>query len=237
MATKPGEHKSTPFAITDFETGGLDLSKYAITEIAILGIKGDTLEETARYESLIKPYSDKYAYDQEAFEKTGLSITKLEKEGKPIDIVINEVIETLDKINVYGSSRAHKVVMIAHNATFEVQCYQHLFNVTGKLKEFEKIFQGNKDYYGNFHPAYMDTQQLAKFLYAANVRQKYYNLEAVCERAGIGMADGHRAMNDVIPSTELVRYIIKLMRAAESGQVKEDSVGAVSFRSGFKYEF
>ena len=38
-----------PFIILDYETGGLIAAKNAITEIAMIGVSGETLQEVGRY--------------------------------------------------------------------------------------------------------------------------------------------------------------------------------------------
>lgn len=227
---KIAEHKANPWIITDFETGGVELHKDAITEIAMQAIRGDTLEEIGRYESLIKPYDANY--DEKAFEKTGLSLAKLEKEGKPFATVVKEVTEFLKSANVHNNTTQYKPVLVAHNAPFEVQCFQHLFQ--GAEKELEKLLQGSWDFHKHFIPAYLDTMQIGRMLLAANIRVKSFSLETICEQVGVPVADGHRAMNDVLPTGEFLKHAIKALRAAEAGS----AVGVdkeLSFRNNFYF--
>lgn len=232
---KFSEHKATPYIICDFETGGLDMKKNALTEIAMIAIKGDTLEEIGRYESLIKPYG--LAYDPKAIEVTGLTPKLLEKEGKDMAVVFEEVTNFLKYANINNSRTGHKPVMIAHNAGFEVMCFQALFATAGKSEEMVNYFHGQKDYFGNFVIGYMDTVQIAKWLWSANARVKNFKLTDVCEKSGISLVDAHRAMNDVIPTTEFVRKAIKMLRAGESGNVGtvgEDNT--VVYRKHFQFD-
>lgn len=233
---KLNEHKSAPWIITDFETGGTDLSKTAITEIAMSAIRGDTLELIERYDALIKPYGfDKgYEYDQAAFDKTGLSIAKLEKEGKPFDQVWKEVDEFLDRVNIFNNKTMYKPILVAHNALFENQCFQHLYQ--GKEKELEKRLQGAYDFHGHYVLAYLDTMQISRMLFAANIRVKTCSLEQTCESLGIASADGHRAMNDVIPTEEVMKRAIKLLRSADTGVGTSGDVDQeLSFRNTFQF--
>lgn len=233
---KLNEHKSAPWIITDFETGGVNMAKTSITEIAMSAINGATLEEIGRYEALIQPYGAElgYEYDPIAFEKTGLSIAKLEKEGKPIDVVFKEVCEFLDKANIYNNKTMHKPILCAHNALFENQCFQHLFAYFKATDKLEKLLQGAYDFYGNFILAYVDTMQLSRMLFASNIRVKTCSLEITCEQLGIPSADGHRAMNDVVPTEEVLKRAIKLLRSADTG--KESNVDQeLSFRNTFQF--
>lgn len=234
MAIKQ-EHKVSPYVILDFETGGLDKKKSAISEIAMYAITGDTLSEIGRYESLIKPYGKEY--HPKALEVTGLTLEKLEEEGKDFGVVCEEITAFLQKANVHKSTTGHKPIIVAHNAMFEFGFLQHL-EAEGKVP-LSKLLHGQEDYYGHFAPATIDTMFLAKFLWAANVRQTKYTLEAVMERAGIPLIDAHRAMNDVLPSTDFFKWIIKMMRAAESGNVLEGGntiKDNLSFRKNFHFE-
>lgn len=233
MAAK-NEHKSAPWIITDFETGGVDLAKTSITEIAMSAIRGDTLELIERYEALIQPYGfDKgYEYDPVAFEKTGLSIAKLEKEGKPFDVVLKEVDAFLDRVNIFNNKTMYKPILCAHNAQFENQCFQHLYQ--GKEKELEKRLQGAWDFYGHYTLAYIDTMQISRMLFANNIRVKTCSLEITCEQLGIPSADGHRAMNDVIPTEEVLKRGIALLRSGDTG-VASNVDAELSFRSRFQF--
>lgn len=233
MAMKQQDHKASPYVVIDFETGGVDKKKSAITEIAMCVITGDDLQEVDRYEALVIPYGKEY--HPKAIEVTGLTLEKLEAEGKPFDQVCKEVTAFLEKANVHKSKTGYKPIIVAHNALFEVGFLQHLQNEGGV--PIDKLLHGQEDYYGNFIPSTIDTMHLAKFLWAANVRQKQYTLEAVMERAGIPLIDAHRAMNDVLPSTDFMKWVIKMMRSAESGGTLTGDIGKdLSFRKGFHFE-
>lgn len=238
-------HKVTPYIICDFETGGLEMSKCGLTEIAMIAVKGDTLEKIAEYETLIAPHKVfqkdvqwvDAVYTEGATNTTGLTQQKLRAEGKDIDEVSKEVQEFLTLANVHKSKTGYKPVMIAHNAQFEVKCWQNL--AAGRF-DLSKYFHGQEDFYGNFAPHYIDTLDLAKMLWAANERQTSYKLGDVLERAGIPIYDAHRAMNDVKPSSEFFEWVVKLLRAAELGgvlhQAKSEGENAIGNRT-FKFQF
>lgn len=231
---KTNEHKSAPWIITDFETSGRDAQKNGLTEIAMKAIRGDTLEEIGRYESLIQPYG--YEVEEDATRITGLTATKLEKEGKPLDVVGAEVIKFLEDANIFNNTTMHKPILCAHNAPFECKWFQHLFTKIKKIDKLDKLLQCNEDFYGNVIPTFIDTMQLSRMLYAANIRVKTCSLEVTCEQSGIALADGHRAMHDVVPTDEFLKLCIKYLRGAEAGTATSVDK-ELAFRSDFTFEF
>lgn len=241
---KVTKHKATPYIVIDFETGGLEMDKCALTEIAMVAFEGDSLEKIGEYETLIAPHQiyrggnwHDAEYHEGAAKVTGLTKERCALEGKDIDEVVKEVQEFWINANVHKSKTGYKPVIVAHNAQFEDKCMQNL--ASGRF-DLSKFFHGQTDFYGNFHLHYIDTLDLAKLLWAANSRQTAYKLGDVLDRAGIPIYDAHRAMNDVRPSTEFVQWIIKLLRAAElSGvlnQSKQEGEGVNSGRT-FKFQF
>lgn len=248
MPIKTSVHKVTPYIITDFETGGLEMNKCGLTEIAMISIKGDTLQKINEYETLIAPHQirigDKWInaeYHEGAEKITGLTLDKLKAEGKEIDQVAEEVQAFLTEANIYKSKIGYKPVLVAHNAQFEVKCLQNLAN--GRF-DLSKYFHGQEDFFGNFAPHYIDTLDLGKLLWAANTRQTAYKLGDVLDRAGIPIFDGHRAMNDVRPSSQFFEYAIKLLRVAEKSglisSVSKDEVneeGEQTNSRNFKFQF
>jgi DNA polymerase III alpha subunit (gram-positive type) len=213
------KHKATPYIVSDFETGGLDMSKCGLTELAMQAFEGDSLKLIGSYESLIKPHkvlnNGKWIdgeYTDGAQKVTGLTVERLMDEGKDIDIVVKEVTAFLKDCNVHNSKTGWKPVMVAHNAQFEVKCFQNLAAGRFKLSDY---FHGQEDFFGNFAPHYIDTLDLAKLLWAQNERQTAYKLSDVLERAGIPLVDAHRAMNDVKPSSDFFQTVINMLRSAE----------------------
>lgn len=225
-------HKASPFVVMDFETGGIDKKKSAISEIAAYAFEGDSLREIDRYETLVKPYGKDY--DPKAEAVTGLTKEKLEEEGKDFKIVCQEFGAFLQKANVHNSTTGYKPIIVAHNAGFELGFLQHMQKEGGLA--IDKLLHGQTDYHGNFVPSILDTMHLAKMLWAANVRQTKYTLEATMERAGIPLIDAHRAMNDVLPSTDFLKMVIRMLRGG-GGVAKEDSEDTTSsFRKEFHFK-
>lgn len=234
------KHKFSSFIITDFETGGKDPSEVAITEIAMIGIRSDTLEEIGRYQALIAPYPQiicaktkkSYRYEEEAAKITGIDSNLLETEGKDIKVVSKEMIEFYNLCNIHKSKTGWKPIIVAHNAMYELRCLQHMYVVTDMQKQYAAALHGDFDFFGNFLPHYIDTIDVAKELWAHNQRMTSFALGPVAERAGIEQADAHRAMNDVIPTTQFLTDTIKAMRSS-GGAI--NSEGGKSYRDNFKF--
>lgn len=244
---KSNDHKFTSYVIMDFETGGLEMDKCGLTEVAAIAVRGDTLEKIGEYESLIAPHNVfrngnwiAAEYTQGAENVTGLTKQKLISEGQHIETVVEQLLELLTKANVVNSKTGYKPVLVAHNAQFEVKCLQNL--AAGRF-DLSKYFHGDKDFFGNFAPHYIDTLDLAKKLWAGNIKQTAYKLGDVLERAGIPIYDGHRAMNDVRPSSQFFEWVLKMLRAADVGDVLNQamSVGEdgqiIKESRGFKFQF
>lgn len=238
---KAAVHKITPYIIMDFETGGVDMSKCALTEVALIAVKGDTFEKICEYETLIAPHKIMRGgkwYDAEytdgAERVTGLTQQILKTEGKNIDEVAEEVQACLIKANVYNSKTGYKPVLVGQNPQFEVMCLQNLAN--GRF-DLSKYFHGNTDFHGNFQPHYIDTIDLAKLTWNINPRMTNFKLETIMERAGIPIYDAHRAMNDVRPTSHYFESVAKMLRAADKGGIviQDEKTGEVSSRS-FKFQ-
>ena len=237
------DHKFTSYIIMDFETGGKDPSEVALSEIGMIGLRGDTLEEIGRYSSLIKPYPQimspktkkPFIYEDEAIRITGLTQELLEIEGKDIAKVNEEVLMFLALCNINKSRTGYKPVIVAHNALYEVRCIQQLMTIMGAEKQYAAALHGDTDFFGNFQPHYLDTIDMGKELWAHNQRMTSFNLDSVLERAAIERPDGHRAMNDVIPTTQFFSDTVKSMRSTQGAST--DSVGNKSYRDNYKFKF
>lgn len=239
------EHKATPFAVTDFETGGLDARTCAITEIAMVIVQGDTFEEIGRYESMVYPYYGTYKenghelplqYNDIAMQITGITIDALKAKGKPITEVAKGVLDLLEKAKSgFGDGKSHKPVFVAHNATFDTSFLQHLMYYAGLLPQWEKVMQGKKDFFGNYNPLHLDTILLAKILWASDKRMPNYKLETCVNRMGIGLNDAHRAMNDILATKDFMVNVAKAARAGEHGGTGEATSQEISSRKHFQF--
>ncbi len=236
MARAP--QKINSYIIFDFETGGLDKKeglhsqKYPITEFGAIAINPVTLEEIIRYDNLVKPYDQKLIYDPIAANLTGITKELCEREGIPLKQLVDEICALGVEANIHKSKIA-KPILVAHNGAFDKQFFQDIFRRAGV--DMSKFFDGDYDHYGNFQPTVLDTIDFAKALWAdITETTTKFNLAACCERAGIDLVDGHRAMNDVIPLTDFVRYVITRLRSGSSVAI---SGGNISVKHRINFEW
>jgi DNA polymerase III epsilon subunit-like protein len=218
MARDP--KKINSYVIIDFETGGLDkkeglhAQKYPITEFAGIAINGLTLEEILRYENMVKPYDVGLIYDPEAAKFTGITKEMCEKDGVPLKQMVDDMCQLFTEANLYNTKTA-KPIIIAHNWDFDKGFLQDAFR---RCKvDLGKYVDGDKDAYGNFIPHGIDTIDLAKACWAeVTDTSTKFKLPNCCERAGVDHVDGHHAINDVIPTVDLLRFFITRLRSGSN---------------------
>lgn len=230
--------KINSYVVIDFETGGLDKKNgchsqvVPVTEFAGLAIDGVTLQEIVRYDNLVKPYDSNLYYDPQAATATGITKQMCEKEGVVLEQLVVEICQLLEEANIHKSKVA-RPIFVAHNWPFDRQFIQDIFR-RAKV-DLSKYVAGAKDAFGNFIPAGIDSIDLAKGCWAeiTDTTTKF-NLGACCNKAGTDVIDGHRAMNDVIPLTDLLRYFLTRLRSGSSEVTINE--GQISIhRQGFQW--
>lgn len=217
--------------IFDFETGGLDATKAACTEIALQCIDGETLREVGRYTSYIAPYVAEYT--QVALDYTGITIEKLNTEGKPIQQVGKEIFEWVKEMRQLTdtSSYTKKPVMVGHNVIFDIGFMQQLAKES--KCDILSQFDSKKSYHGEI-PIYLDTVVLSKLAWGNDETQTSFNLGSCLGRIGSEVHDAHKAINDVISTKDLLCYFINKMRSESITQNKESEI---RLRDQIKFEF
>ncbi|MBF0575523.1 PolC-type DNA polymerase III [Dysgonomonas sp. GY617] len=221
----------------DFETGGLDSTKHACTQLAMQAVRLDTWDVTDRYVKYIAPYdkqniggpvkrkvlknkreleAGQMEYEQAALVYSGITMELLLNKGADLKEVATETIEFV-KRNTLSKGTQCKPVLIGQNITFDVSFLQQLMNYTRLTKEFEKVFSGTKDFYGNFQPHYIDTIDLARLCYADDASVASYKLELIAERLGIELDDAHDADADVTATLNIARVCSNRLRSDEGG--------------------
>lgn len=217
------------FIVFDFETGGLSCQKSAVTEIAIIAIDGGTGEKIVEYSSLVSPYSD-VDYNEKALSVTGITMDMLEEDGKDISVVAQEVLDVFKKANNRQEKSAGlKPILVGHNVQFDIGFLVHLISRgLGQSKEatqksLEQVLHGTRDFYDNFQPTYLDTWALCKSWFQDEKELANYKLATVVEKLGIDINNAHRAMNDVISTTEVLRVWLNSMRnGVNSNAIKKE---------------
>lgn len=236
MARAP--QKINSFIVFDFETGGLDkkdrlhCQKYPVTEFAAVGLHGVTLDQIIKYENLVKPYDPKLTYDPEAAQLTGITKAMCEAEGIELGQLVEDIKQLVGETN-WSNSRSARPILVGHNVGFD---RHFLCDIFARCKEdLSVLFSGENDNKGNFIPDAIDTEDLAKQCWAEITdTDTKFQLKHCCERAAIEFFDGHRAINDVLPSADLLRYFSARLRSGTS-DIKVSDGRASIHRTTFEW--
>lgn len=230
----PTNEKQIIVAFTlDFETGGLDCTECACTQIALHAVRIDTFETVDRYVKYIYPYNrqadkgvvkrkvlkskfDKdettpMRYDEKALTYSAITMDMLESMGVDIQIVATEVIEFI-KRNIISKGHNAKPFLIGQNIGFDIGFMQQLMEYGNQTKEWEKLMRGTKDFYGHFQPLYVDTITLGQMALSHLEGMTSYKLEIMAEKFGIELDDAHDADADVTATTNVAMVCAQRMR-------------------------
>lgn len=221
--------KINSFIFLDFETGGLDPRKHAVTEIAAVAIKGDTLEKIDMVSTTIQPYGD-YTYDPEAMKYSGYTIEELQN-GLPVKDAVNELINLLKKSD-FHTNKGTKPILVAHNSAFDKGFLIQLCTYCNKLKELERYTHGDTDYYGNYQPEMQDSIILSKMVWGADEDMSNFKLDNCVFKAGIELMDAHIGINDTIAMKDMICQFIVKLRSTGTGGAQETKH---TFRKHFQF--
>lgn len=219
----------------DFETGGLDCRECAVTQIALTALRFDTWQQIDRYVAYIAPYfrrecgtarrkllktrhelafeepSVQMKYEQTALDYSAITMEQLTAQGIDIGDVARSVLEFARR-NTLSKGNQYKPVLIGQNILFDIGFMQQLMNYTGLVAEFEKVFAGAKDFYGNFQPHYIDTIDLGRLAFAADREVTSYKLELIASRLGIELDDAHDAAADISATLDILGVYASRLR-------------------------
>lgn len=225
--------------VLDFETGGLDPTRCACTQIALQAVRFDTWEVLDRYVGYLYPYNKQEIvpsrrkvlrskrelentqsgvlmdYETVALNYSGITMEKLYDAGHDIREVAAAVIRMARGATLSKGPQC-KPVLIGQNIPFDIGFLQQLMNYTGMVKEFEGAFAGSKDFYGNFQPHYVDTLHLARLALAHDPEVTSYKLELLCEQLGIELDDAHDAEADVTATLQVAQVCSARMRSSST---------------------
>lgn len=229
--------------VLDFETGGLDPTRCACTQIALQAVRFDTWEVIDRYVGYLYPYNKQEIvpsrrkvlrskrelentqsgvlmdYETVALNYSGITMEKLYDAGHDIREVAAAVIRMARGATLSKGPQC-KPVLIGQNIPFDIGFLQQLMNYTGMVKEFEGAFAGSKDFYGNFQPHYVDTLHLARLALAHDPEVTSYKLELLCERLGIELDDAHDAEADVTATLQVAQVCSARMRSSSTAETE-----------------
>lgn len=236
MATPKTEQGTYTTIVLDFETGGLDCTRCACTQIAMQAVRLDTFEVLGRYVNYIAPYdkqplggvpkrkvlktrreveqestAEPMDYEPVALNYTGITMELLRSQGVALKQVAAEVIDFVRRHTLSKGAR-YKPVLIGQNIPFDIGFLQQMMAYAGLQKEFAQAFAGTTDFYGNFQPHYLDSIALARLCLAAEPEVSSYKLELVAERLGIELDDAHDADADVTATRQIVVQCSRRLR-------------------------
>lgn len=223
MARAPQKIRS--LLVFDFETGGLDKkdrrhsSQYPVTEFGAMGLDGVELREIGglKYDNFVKPYDPKLIYSEEASKITGITRELCEKDGIPLRQLVDDIVTFINETNLHNS-RTARPVLVGHNVQFDIDFFTDIFRRAEV--DLSKLLDGEFDCHGNFYPHFVDTNQLAQQCWAeVTDTDTNFKLGTCCQRAGVDYIDGHRAMNDVYATADLLRYFTARLRSGEAVKI------------------
>ena len=213
--------------VLDFETGGLDCTTSACTQIALQAVRLDTWQLLDRYARYIAPYyreplgggprrkvlhtrreqalileAEPMRYEQTALDITGITMEQLRREGEDLKKIAAEVLAFAGR-NTLTKGPQYKPVLIGQNIPFDIGFLQQMMAYAGLTTQFEQAFAGTTDFFGNFQPRYIDTLDLGHMAFAGDSSVGSYKLEFIAERLGIELVDAHDADADVTATREV----------------------------------
>lgn len=220
------------YVVMDFETTGLNFSYCPAIELGAQIINPDTLQEVARISEFIKPtdtskikivpntfsfvkdgvlpknvYTDECYYSQGALDTHGITIDTLEQKGVDWKVLAKQFYDLVLSTRCTKSAWS-KPILVGHNLRFDIPFLIDWFN-HAKLDP-SKIFQGDKDYYGNWQPFVLDTIHLSRARWSENT---VFTLSACAEASGVEVVDAHRAIADVVVTSQIFTQDLLLMRS------------------------
>jgi len=219
----------------DFETGGLDCQKCACTQIAIHAIRIDTFEVIDRLVLYFYPYKkqdkgvpkkkvlkSKYEeedaplleYNEGAEKATGITMAMLEEKGTDIEEVAEKILDFISTNAALVKKKAERPFFIGQNIIFDIGFMQQVMAYTNNEKKFSSLVRGEKDFYGNFQPLYIDTIVLGQLALGNKSDINSWSLELLANRMGIENDDAHDADADVEATTGIARECAIRMRSS-----------------------
>lgn len=185
------------YVVLDFETGGIDFEKYAISQVSGKVVDGATFElkESLNYKDYVKPYCG-LLHDYKMMEKKTKVTKKLvEDYGIEGRVLMNNLKKLFKSATEQGARAWEYPVVVGHNVTFDLNFMETLFKKFG-----ENVY----DYINSMR---LDTKVLELFLRQSPQQQNLtYNLTVSCKRANYNLSNAHDAEGDVDATIHLLQY-------------------------------
>ena len=199
----------------DFETGGLKCQTSDCTQIAIHATRLDTFEKIGSYVSYIQPYDRK--------DIKGVGNTKKVLKSK-YDMDEKTPMDYEDKALEYSAITMD--MLYDQGKPIEVVGKEVCEFIASMINEVKKHLRGHEDFYGHWHPLYLDTITIGQLALCHQPNMNSYKLEIMCESLGVELDDAHDADADVSATTNVAMVLTKRMRSL--GGDDDDNTLAVS---------
>lgn len=106
-----------------------------------------------------------------------------------------------------------KPFLIGQHIAFDEGFLCQMMEYAGLMNELKKVLRGDEDFYGNWHPLYVDTIVLGQLALCHLPEVNSYKLEIMCENLGIELGDAHDADADVSATTNVAAVLTQRMRS------------------------
>lgn len=249
--------------VLDFETGGLECTKCAATQISLHAIRLDTFEVMETLNMYIKPYpykenigkpkrkvlKTKYEIEDEendegrlmeyqprAMSVSGITMDMLYGRGKDVYEVCTAIIE-FAKRNRLSTGVSNKPILVGQNVVFDGGFMQQIMCYCNMYEEFCKVVDSYTDFFGNPQPRYIDTLSLAKLAFMHDKLVSNYKLETIAALLGIDMDDAHDADADVTATDGVLRVFTQRLRNAGGGDDENSGMSALAKRTKLRDHF
>lgn len=231
--------------VLDFETGGLNCQESAITQIAIHAIRLDTFEKVGSFVRYVYPYYRKEVkgatkrkvlkskfevdqkvlmeYNDKALEYSAIKMETLYNQGEPLEQVAQDALQFIKDCMPEKTPKNKRPILVGQHIIFDEGFFCQMLEYSGLTKEAAKIFRGEKDFYGNWHPEMLDTIHLGQLALSQNPMVNSFKLEIMCEHLGIELDDAHDADADVAATTNVLGVLTQRMRSI-GGVVDGESI-------------
>lgn len=210
------------YIVLDTETGGFVPSKNPLTQIAFIAVDSITFEEKFRFNKYIKPYDDNLYISQSASDLTGITQEKCEKEGSPLEEVLEEMNTLFKNLKV----SYYLPILAGHNLSFDLMFLEDVYNRVYGVNSGKNSM--NKLYDYCMHTC-MDTMFLSRQKFCNN-EVANFKLETIGEYIGVMNTSAHNAFSDVEQTLGLLKYFILSMRNGKDFNNKIDDKPKFNFQ-------
>lgn len=207
------------------EEKGKQIPRGQITEISII-ILDYQFNEVERYYSMISPYNEKIEWTQGAADLTGINKEICKQKGKPINEVVQDIIDLAKK---YKQGRYCMPCLVAHNLVFDKDYLEIAFDYV--LKDgFRNPKTGKSYLYDYVNTIGYDTMGMARSKYPDGELANY-KLPTVAAFLGIDTnLSLHTSMDDTIICANIFKYFMGCLRGKASLDIIDNSRPKFTFQ-------